>query len=245
MILYVPFPHSQAGDLVVGMESWKNEQSKISNESIHIIYHGDDFDFDATKALLSEVYICAHGFSDSLPLIVGNNRDLMKTECIGIRTVTERFNQDFGEVLYQIFAIHLYCCGSKNKNRLMAEEFRMDLLRKDIFIHSYAGSITTPDSNGVLWSFSDTQKVPVQETQSVLVKQAVLETPEHRMNFKTAVMLHSYEQSKEKRRHRFFAEEKAGRQAEIHRRRPDLPEETPAPAAAPPSSDEASATSIP
>lgn len=216
MILYVPFPRSQAGDLVSRVESWKTEQSKITNEPIDIIYHGDDF--DPLISLHSKIYICAHGFSDDLPLIVGNNADLKKTDYIDIKTVTDRFNVDFGPIFHQISAIHLYCCGSKNKNQKMAEEFRKDLLRPDISIHSYAGSISVPDSNGVRWSFSSTQKVPVQATESVLFQQPI-EIPKHRRYCRTAIIQDTLEQAKEKRRYQFFAESKVVRQAEIRCRR--------------------------
>ena len=243
MILYVPFPRSHAGDLISRVEIWKKEQSKITNEPIDIFYHGDDFDFDAIPDLPSEIYICAHGFSDSLPLIVGNNADLEKTDYIDIKTVTDRFNKDFGPAFHQISAIHLYCCGSKNKNQKMAEEFRIDLLRQDISIHSYAGSITAPDSNGVRWSFRSTQQVPVQSTESVLFRQT-FEIPEHRRDFKPAMIQRTYEQSRAKRRDQFFAEGKAARHAEIHRRRQAESMDA-ASTTIPQSEDDISATSTP
>lgn len=245
MILYVPFPRSQAGDLVNAVEAWKNEQNKLSNESVHIIYHGDDFDFEATTALPSEIYICAHGFSDNFPLIVGNNVELAKTAYLNIGTVADRFNQDFGAVFHQISEIHLYCCGSQNKNKKMAEEFRIDLLRKEISIHSYAGSISTPDSNGIRWSFSSTLVTPVKNTESVLSKQESREVPLHRMFFKTTVLMMLHEKAKEARRHNFFAEGKTARQAEIYRRRHAEPMEATPTNVVPPSADDVSALGTP
>ncbi len=223
MILYVPFPRSQAGDLISAVESWKKEQNKLSIDSVHIIYHGDDVDFDAEPVLPSEIYICAHGFSDSYPFVVGNNGDITKTDFINIQIVADRFNQDFGSVFHQIDAIHLYCCGSQGKNQQMAELLRMGLMRNDISIHSYDGAITTPDSNGVRWSFSSNQTIPVHRTESVLFKQDNSEMPSCRVGIKTEVIQRFLEEAKETRRYDFFARGKAARQEEIYRRRHSSP----------------------
>ncbi|WP_173238133.1 hypothetical protein [Legionella antarctica] len=227
--------------MVERVESWKHEQSKLSDNGIHIIYHGDDVDFDVERISPSVIYICAHGFSDDHPLVVGNNVDFTKTEFLDIQRVSHRFNQDFGWVFNQIEAIHLYCCGSQSKNKKMAEELLTGLMRKDISIHSYAGHVTTPDSNGIRWSFSINQKVPVQDTESILLKQDTCEIPS-RVGIKAETIERFLEEAKERRRYNFFARGKAARQEELYHRRIIITMQTNSTNPTPQSNDEITAT---
>jgi hypothetical protein len=79
IILYIPFPRKQAGDLSDLVNQWQLNHKKNSSEALWIIYQNDDFDQDLIEALTS-VYICVHGDDHNLQL--GNHRDIEKAQLI-------------------------------------------------------------------------------------------------------------------------------------------------------------------
>ena len=219
MILYVPFTRDQAGDLVVLVEHWKTNHSRQSKQAIHIIYHGDDFDLmdDDDK---TEIYVCAHGFSDQYSELVGNYSAILKADLISIQTLANRFNHDFLSIASQISAIHLYCCGSQKKNMEIARQFRANLLRPELPIHSYSGRLTIADLNGTRWSFTEAKATPVETTAHILYPlEKCLDEPTHRMPIKESTKEKSFARDKEKKRDDFFAHQKKARHLVIESRR--------------------------
>lgn len=203
MILYVPFTRDNAGDLGNLVDQWKINYSSTSNGAIHIIYHGDDFDFESDENSSvdeSQIYICAHGLPDNYPMAVGNHIDLSKSDILSIEEVTNRFNQDFLPVSHQVSVIHLYCCGNASRNKEMATLFRKDLLREEMPVYCYSGSVSIPDMQGTLWSFSGAVATPVHNTVNVLSAPNISLEDEksNRAYFRKEIIEKSYDDSHEK-----------------------------------------------
>lgn len=213
MILYVPFTRKKAGDLVSLVERWKKNHLRNSKQGIQIIYHGDDLDLlddmyswkDKT-----EIYVCAHGFFDEDSLVVGNHYNIIDADLMTIKMVAHRFNHDFLFIASQISAIHLYCCGSKKKNMEIARQFHSNLLRHELPIYSYTGSITIADNNGLRWSFVADQATPIEQSVNVCFnhEESLDEMKPHRTPVKEATKAKNREETVKKRHDAFFMHQK-------------------------------------
>lgn len=139
------------------------------------------------------IYICAHGSDDENLTKLFNHSNPLVAESIDIKEVAERFERDILPISYWISAVHLYCCGSKNKNQMMAELLGHSLLRPEKPIYHYSGSVSIVDEFGKQWSFANHVKIPVHLTAkrmfvlNFLMKSNPIE-PLLKKNFKTRLI---------------------------------------------------------
>lgn len=159
-ILYVPFSRHQAGDLKSMVELWKKNDEQFSPDRIEIIYFNDDINYDQLDEKI-EIYICAHGSDDDNVTKLFNHSNPLVAESLDIKEVAERFERDILPISYWISTIHLYCCGTNNKNQMMAELLGHSLLRPEKPIYHYSGSVSIVDEYGKQWSFANHVKIPV------------------------------------------------------------------------------------
>lgn len=210
-ILYVPFTRDKAGDLRILVELWKKNYIQNFDNQIEIIYHGDESELEQYGKSL-EIFICAHGTNDQNEMIVLNNADSTKAESISIQTVADRFNYDFTYVAHLIDQIHIYCCGSQEKNRAICKLVQSNLVLSDHPLYYYNGSVTIVDEEGKQWSLGTDKKIPVQTT---VVKMESRDNEdlieEHRAFVKSTGI--NYEDCLDLRRDSFFARVKKDRQA--------------------------------
>lgn len=203
LILYVPFPREQAGDLVNLVEFWKKNHIKHFDSPIEIIYFDEEINPKLEKHKL-DVYICAHGNDDLSFMFVGNNSNKSAADFISIHKLADRFNQDFLYLTPGIKSIHLYCCGSYQKNREMAKQLHDAMLRPLTAINFYNGTITAVDESGKQWSFGGSKSVPVRDALSqffspdCFVEQDIFRR-------KSVKSLPQYEDYLELRRNAFFS----------------------------------------
>jgi hypothetical protein len=162
MILYIPFPRDEAGDLTPLVQLWQENHLRVSCESLIVLYQKDEYEQDLILPG-SSLYICAHGY-DSPLLEIGNNVQHDEALRINISTLASRITDDFLPIAYQLSHIHLYCCGSKSKNLNMSHRLQEDLLRSECVIVSYSGSITPADIKGRMWSWWEGTAIPVEHT---------------------------------------------------------------------------------
>ncbi|WP_131782015.1 hypothetical protein [Legionella gresilensis] len=147
IILYIPFERANNGNLGEAAQIWKNNYQLHKEEEIKIIYYQDDFDAEDIEPN-SLVYILAHG-ADNDPNILANFSSADKASIINIGQLVSRFEFDFLSIIHKIHRIYLYCCGTEQKNRLLAGEFQHSLLRAGYtVIHFYQGKIYAPDELG-------------------------------------------------------------------------------------------------
>ncbi len=209
IILYVPFTRDNAGDLADGVDLWKQNHKENSNIPIVIIYHQDIFKYKDIDDK-SEIYICVHG-NDLENLTVGNHSSLERSDLISIKTVSERLDHDFLYISHKIADIHLYCCGNQRKNHNLAKILQAHLSRpENSTIHFYKGTLTVPDRNGTKWSVEGDSKIPIQNTEQrvdILTPKSP-DSPEHRKSVKHNNV---YNQRREIRRNRMFAQIKDDR----------------------------------
>lgn len=224
IILYVPFERHKAGDLVNLVNWWKHNQNTKLSAPLLIIYHKDKINYDAIGEI-SNLYICAHGYSDDSPLGLGNYSCLATAELLKIPEVADHFNQDFVPIAYKIMAIHLYCCGSQKKNKQITELFRQNMLRPECPLYYYNGILTIADLNGTQWSFGVGKPIPVE---SVLAKLFYVE-PENlcpeRKSIKQETFESGLEQARIDRRNRFFDRQKNDREERLWLKRRAAPKE--------------------
>ncbi|MGQ3889646.1 hypothetical protein ACQUW5_11500 [Legionella sp. CNM-1927-20] len=147
IILYIPFERANSGDLGIKAQIWRNNYFLHTSEKIKIIYYQDDFNPDEIE-LNSEICILAHGdYSD--PDILANCPYEDKASIINIDCLVSRFEFDFLNIIHHICKIYLYCCGTQQKNHLMANQFQQSLLRSEhTNIHFYQGKLYAPDELG-------------------------------------------------------------------------------------------------
>lgn len=137
----------------------KNDE-QFSPDRIEIIYFNDDINYDQLDEKI-EIYICAHGSDDDNVTKLFNHSNPLVAESLDIKEVAERFERDILPISYWISTIHLYCCGTNNKNQMMAELLGHSLLRPEKPIYHYSGSVSIVDEYGKQWSFANHVKIPV------------------------------------------------------------------------------------
>lgn len=212
IILYIPFSRDKAGDLTLQTELWQKNHRLSSERTIAIIYHNDEIDTDILPFRV-EVYICAHGFSNSDLMVVSS-----KEEQVDLVTVATRFNQDLFSVFNKFSAIHLYCCGTKNKNKQLATILSDNLLRPEYPIYYYSGTLFAPDNKGVKRSMDASQvQIPVEQTQQFIYK-PVIDTVEctdrpFLKDYSVSIWL---EEAVQNRRDAFFAGVRTRREEKIN-----------------------------
>ncbi|HAZ7574050.1 RNA-binding protein [Legionella sp. PATHC032] len=210
-ILYVPFPRNQAGDLKSMVELWKKNDEQFSNVRTEIIYFSDDIDYDLFDEKI-DIYICAHGSDDENLKVVFNHSNPLIAEHLDIKKVAERFERDILPISYWVSAIHLYCCGTDKKNKMMAELLGHSLLRSEKPIYHYSGSVSIVDEFGKQWSFANNAKTPIH---SVAKKMFILnffdEEQPHRAPVKKAYQSKTYKELLATKEESFFAKVKENR----------------------------------
>jgi hypothetical protein len=165
IILYVPFQQNNAGDLSEGVFKWKENHLRHFKEEITILYHGSNIEIKQPSSD-TQVYVCIHGSDNSS--LLSNNSDFSKGNLITIREVAGRFDYDFLHMMSEIKKIHLYCCGSKEKNTQLALSFQQHILRAEhSSIISYSGYISILTARGLQTSTSNQQEVPVEDVQNI------------------------------------------------------------------------------
>ena len=166
IILYIPFPRAQAGDLGPLITRWQINHKRNSLEEMVAIFQNDDYDHESIISH-SSVYICAHGYEDEL-LEVGNDLLVNKAQRVNMVTLAERFTNDLIPISFRLSFVHLYCCGSHKKNKSLALNLKDNLLRSEFDIRFYSGNVTIADEKGCQWSFGNEGKKPVENTCSFL-----------------------------------------------------------------------------
>lgn len=212
IVLYIPFPRDASGNLAPLVNRWKDNHALNFTRPILTMFSGDDIDLDETKGCF-EIYICAHG-SDDYPSELGNHADEDLSDWVDMETVAERFSSDFLIVSHLISTIHCYCCGNEDKNQSLASLFRSHLLRAEMPICSYGGSLYGADSQGLLWCIKNNEKMPISKTRRIIyneIDQSFAE-PWMRKPLKVLELERFIEQAREKRIDRFFARQKEKRQ---------------------------------
>ncbi|HAT1660560.1 TPA: RNA-binding protein [Legionella pneumophila] len=210
-ILYVPFSRHQAGDLKTMVELWKKNDERFSPERIEIIYFNDDIDYDQFDEKI-DIYICAHGSDDENLKVLFNHSNPLVAESLDIQKVAERFEGDILPISYWISAIHLYCCGTDKKNKIMAELLGNSLLRPEKTIYHYSGSVSIVDEYGKQWSFANHVKIPVHLTaKRIFVLNFFDEEQPHRAFVKKAFQSKTYKELLAKKEDSFFAKVKENR----------------------------------
>ncbi|HHQ9297529.1 TPA: RNA-binding protein [Legionella pneumophila] len=210
-ILYVPFPRNQAGDLKSMVELWKKNDEQFSPDRIEIIYYNDDINYDELDEKIA-IYICAHGSDDGNVTKLFNHSNPLVAESLDIKEVAERFERDILPISYWISAVHLYCCGSKNKNQMMAELLGHSLLRPEKPIYHYSGSVSIVDEYGKQWSFANHVKIPVHlVAKRTFILNFFDEEQPHRAFVKKAFQGKTYEELLAKKEDSFFAKVKEKR----------------------------------
>lgn len=162
IILYVPFLRNNAGNLARLVEDWKNNYCNAKSEPIEIIYFNDDFNLNIFE-FGAVIYICAHG-SDSDELLMLNHDHSLLAHSISMQTVACRFNYDFLSMHNKIECIHIYCCGTQEKNTMMAEQFTKTLLLFSCPVVSYSGALFNANKQGLLLTLDYGQLMPVEKT---------------------------------------------------------------------------------
>ncbi|HAT6979711.1 TPA: RNA-binding protein [Legionella pneumophila] len=210
-ILYVPFPRNQAGDLKPMVERWKKNDEQFSGERIEIIYFNDDIDYDQFDEKI-DIYICAHGSDDENLKVLFNHANPLIAESLDIKKVAERFESDILPISYWISAIHLYCCGTDKKNKIMAELLGNSLLRPEKTIYHYSGSVSIVDESGKQWSFANNAKMPVHlVAKRMFILTFFDEEQPHRVSVKKAFQNKTYKELLTKKEESFFAKVKEDR----------------------------------
>ena len=204
IILYVPFTRAQSGDLTNLVQCWQTNYKKAINNCIRIIYHQDEIDYDDIGRR-SELYICAHGYSEWS--FVGNNVDVFKADVLSPQKLAERFNQDIVPIADKIQALHLYCCGSENKNMNIATELMHNILLAESPLYFYSGLLWGADDKGKLWSMDLGRRVPVEDTAvelSFCFPESDEQTKSYRIPCKQQHLEKWYEKMRNNRRFAFF-----------------------------------------
>lgn len=167
IILYVPFPRNQAGDLTASMDSWVKNHTQNFGNTIQVIFYQDEIDYDAIPPYAS-IYLCAHGSSDA-ELKLYNNRNLAISNSISIEETARRLSNEFVFIHYKIQDIHLYCCGSQEKNYQLAKLIQGNLPDiQENRIHYYRGSLMSANQSGQLFSMIDTNFLPAEQAKFTL-----------------------------------------------------------------------------
>lgn len=221
IVLYAPFPRDASGDLAPLVDNWKYNHELNSTQPLLILFYGDDIDLDKIHSCF-EIYICAHGW-DNYPSQLGNYADVEQADLVSMETVADRFSSDFLVLSHQISVIHCYCCGSEEKNQALAKMFRSHLLRSEMPICSYGGSLYGANSQGMLWCVNNNEQMPISRTCRILydeTEQSFTDTWV-RQPFKVQVLEQFIEQAREKRLHRFFTHQKEKRKEAFARLRYD------------------------
>ncbi|KTD47375.1 RNA binding protein (contains ribosomal protein S1 domain) [Legionella rubrilucens] len=231
LILYVPFPRDNAGDLTFAMDQWVNTHVNHFGNTIQVIYYQDEIDYDAIPAQAT-IYLCSHGSSGE-ELELYNHSDLDLSESISMDEAAKRFSSDFLFVHYKIQDLHLYCCGSKEKNDAMAKLIQNNLPAiQENRIHYYQGSLTSPTQNGQLFSIVGSSWLPVAQVRSTLPHAQEENTAGEESSSFSKFYLHYLStrlpfsdyfktERQERKRQNFFEEGRAQRQLSIsnYRRR--------------------------
>ena len=165
IILYVPFSRNNSGNLSTLVEAWKINYFNATSQPINIVYFNDDFDLKMLETIVS-VYICAHG-SHSNELIMLNHCNSSLAQTINIETVANRFNYDFLSMHNKIQYIHIYCCGSQEKNQAIAKIFSNNLILFSCPVISYSGSLFNANKHGELLTFHQGKFMPVKNTATM------------------------------------------------------------------------------
>lgn len=215
IILYVPFTREQAGDLSYLVNLWQENHNHTSTLPLRIIYHNDNYDQGVVKSP-SSIYICAHGYHNSI-LHVGNNSEFAEATRLDMATLGERFNNDFVPIAHKITLIHLYCCGDEKKNKTMAHLFKHYLLRPDCTIMFYNGALTIADAEGKQWSLGADKKTPVENSASFLFSghDGDSEQSSERLSIKEQDKYEWRQNARLQRQQTFFARQKS-RRTEFH-----------------------------
>lgn len=158
------------------------------------------------------IYICAHGSDDENLKVLFNHSNPLVAESLDIQKVAERFEGDILPISYWISAIHLYCCGTDKKNKIMAELLGNSLLRPEKTIYHYSGSVSIVDEYGKQWSFANHVKIPVHLTaKRIFVLNFFDEEQPHRAFVKKAFQSKTYKELLAKKEDSFFAKVKENR----------------------------------
>ncbi|HAU2069915.1 TPA: RNA-binding protein [Legionella pneumophila] len=193
------------------VELWKKNDEQFSGDRIEIIYFNDDIDCDQFDEKI-DIYICAHGSDDENLKVLFNHSNPLVAESLDIQKVAERFEGDILPISYWISAIHLYCCGTDKKNKIMAELLGNSLLRPEKTIYHYSGSVSIVDEYGKQWSFANHVKIPVHLTaKRIFVLNFFDEEQPHRAFVKKAFQSKTYKELLAKKEDSFFAKVKENR----------------------------------
>ncbi|KTC94518.1 hypothetical protein [Legionella erythra] len=164
IVLYVPFPRNQAGDLAAGMDSWVKNHTQNFGQTIQVIFYQDEINYDAIPPDAS-IFLCAHG-SSGAELKLYNNSNLDLSDDISIEEAARRLSHEFVFIHHKIQNIHLYCCGSQEKNSQMAKLIKDYLPHlQENHIHYYRGSLTSPNESGQLFSIVDAYYLPAEQVR--------------------------------------------------------------------------------
>ncbi|WED42839.1 hypothetical protein [Legionella cardiaca] len=192
IILYIPFPANNSGDLTNNAELWKKNYAFHSSENIQIIHHQDSFDEDMITDKTT-VFVLAHG-ADTNPDILANCTDPTKATIINPDELVSRFDHDMLIIAHHIGNIHLYCCGERGKNAIIAAEFQKNLLRPEYSaVKYYGGTIHVPTMSGSFFS-SDKTGVSTPAVATTLSSCSIsLDEENHRSNVKENSVLDNKE----------------------------------------------------
>ncbi|QRN03463.1 hypothetical protein GH742_06050 [Legionella sp. MW5194] len=207
------------------MKAWVNNHVYHFGNTIQVIFYQDEIDYDAIPSSTA-IYLCAHGSSsDELKLYNHSNLDV--SENISMEEAAMRFSSDFVFIHYKIQDLHLYCCGSKEKNHALAKLIQSNLPSiQENRIHYYQGSLTSADQNGQLLSIMGSSCLPVAQVKSVISRPRKQEVNEeesssfskfylHYLSTREPCSEHSRTKRQEKKRQNFFEEGRAQRQLGI------------------------------
>ncbi len=202
--LYIPFIKEEAGDLAFLAKVWRSHVT----EEINILYHYDDFDSSELENL-SDLYVLAHGSLTDNDLNLYNAQDVNSDlKCIDPEVLAHRLQCDFINSFHRIKNIHLYCCGSFEKNYQLTRQLEAALIRETPKLHFYFGTITVPSTDGQAWSIGLFQNVvrPIEQSHFFLLKPAMNKKPKTAMKntaLKNAAVI-SFETVKQNNQNRFW-----------------------------------------
>ncbi|MFC7780852.1 hypothetical protein DIZ81_13705 [Legionella taurinensis] len=207
------------------MNAWVNNHVYHFGNTIQVIFYQDEIDYDAIPPSTA-IYLCAHGSSsDELKLYNHSNLDV--SESISMEETAMRFSSDFLFIHYKIQDLHLYCCGSKEKNHALAQLIQSNLPAiQENRIHYYQGSLTSAAQNGELFSIMGSNWLPVAQVKSTVPRTREQEINEegstasskfylHYLSTRRPCSDHSKAERQERRRQNFFEESRAHRQLDI------------------------------
>jgi hypothetical protein len=192
------------------VERWRKNYIQNFDSQIEIMYYGDESELEQYGKSLN-IFICAHGTDNIDEMILLNNSDRAKAESISIQTLTYRFNYDFTYAAHLILQIHMYCCGSQEKNRAICQQVQPNIVLFDHNLFYYSGSVTIVDENGKQWSLVKDKKIPVQRAAVKMDSRYKADLIEKHRFFVKSIDF-GYEESLVLRREIFFSNAKKQRQ---------------------------------